>query len=61
MRLMLSTGVILTTDNMVIAQQYKNNGAVEYNDTPKSAEINDTPANTEDNKPKQRQTRKKSE
>ena len=61
MRLMLSTGVILTTDNMVIAQQYKNNGAVEYNDTPKSDEINDTPTNTEDNKPKQRQARKKSE
>ena len=59
MRLMLSTGVILTTDNMVIAQQYKNNGAVEYNDTPKSAEIH-AQTNT-DNKPKQRQVRKKSE
>lgn len=60
MRLMLSTGVILTTDNMVIAQQYKNNGAVEYNDTLKSAEIH-TQTNTEDNKPKHRQVRKKSE
>lgn len=61
MRLMLSTGVILTTDNMDIAQQYLKNGAVEYNDTPKKPVEKITQTNTEDNKPKQRQVRKKSE
>lgn len=61
MRLMLSTGVILTTDNMDIAQQYLKNGAVECNDIPKKPVEISTQTNTEDNKPKQRQARKKSE